>query len=196
MSKTQTIGERLKYARSKAGMTQEDLAHSANIRQGDISKLETDAIKTSTKLIQMARAIGCNAVWLATGEGSPFDHAAPDSGPRQMTKSNAIKLLGGSQTAAAQEIGVKPQAIRGWPEVLSQKIEDRVLAALWRRQNKTQPAALASDADTTERRDQFAMAAMQGMVAAEFPSTEGPSAYKFWAEQAYEMADAMLKARA
>lgn len=113
----------------------------------------------------------------------------------RMTKSKAIELLGGSQTTAAREIGVKPQAIRGWPEVLTLKIEDRVLAALWRRQSKTKASALMSEAHIAELRDSLAAKAMQGMVAAEFPSTEGQSAYKFWAEQAYEMADAMLKAR-
>ncbi len=49
-----------------------------------------------------------------------------------MEKSEAIDLLGGTRTSAAKAIGVKPQAISGWPDVLPPRIADRVQAALWR----------------------------------------------------------------
>jgi hypothetical protein len=58
-----------------------------------------------------------------------------------MTKTEAIQLLGGTVRAAATEIGVKPQAIAGWPDALTRKTEDRVLAALWRRQQKAAQAS-------------------------------------------------------
>lgn len=53
-----------------------------------------------------------------------------------MLKSEAIQLLGGTATAAAAAIGVTPQAVTGWPDELPPRIEDRVLAALYRRQLK------------------------------------------------------------
>ena len=49
-----------------------------------------------------------------------------------MNKTEAIRLLGGSPTAAAKAIGVKPQAISAWPEDLPPRIADRVQASLWR----------------------------------------------------------------
>ena len=49
-----------------------------------------------------------------------------------MNKTNAIRLLGGTITTAAKAIGVKPQAISGWPDTLPPRIADRVQAALWR----------------------------------------------------------------
>lgn len=55
-----------------------------------------------------------------------------------MLKSEAIKLLGGDVVLAAKAIGVTRQAVEKWPEdhegPLPVRIEDRVLAALWRRQ--------------------------------------------------------------
>ena len=49
-----------------------------------------------------------------------------------MRKSKAIKLLGGhAETAAA--IGVTYQAVKKWPDVLSQRVADRVVAAIARK---------------------------------------------------------------
>lgn len=49
-----------------------------------------------------------------------------------MLKTEAIELLGGSITAAASAIGVTYQAVDKWPDVLPQRIVDRVQAAQWR----------------------------------------------------------------
>lgn len=54
-----------------------------------------------------------------------------------MHKAEAIKLLGGSVSAAAGAIGVSYQAIGKWPDVLPARIADRVQAALWRMQQAT-----------------------------------------------------------
>jgi hypothetical protein len=48
-----------------------------------------------------------------------------------MDKRTALELLGGP-VAAARTIGVTRQAIHRWPDPLTAKIEDRVLAALYR----------------------------------------------------------------
>ena len=50
-----------------------------------------------------------------------------------MKKQDAITLLGGSVTAAAQAIGVSPSAISQWPIDLTPRLIDRVQAALARR---------------------------------------------------------------
>lgn len=50
-----------------------------------------------------------------------------------MLKQKAISLLGGSVSAAAEAIGITYQAVDKWPEVLPQRIVDRVQAALARK---------------------------------------------------------------
>lgn len=50
-----------------------------------------------------------------------------------MKKSDATQLLGGSHSAAAEAIGITPQAYGQWPEILPKRLEDRVVAAIARR---------------------------------------------------------------
>lgn len=49
-------------------------------------------------------------------------------------KTEAIEMLGGSTREVAAALGVSYQAVDKWPEVLSDKVADRVLAA-WTRRN-------------------------------------------------------------
>lgn len=49
-----------------------------------------------------------------------------------MKKAEAIQLLGGTVSAVAKATGITYQAVRQWPEELPQRIEDRVIAALYR----------------------------------------------------------------
>lgn len=65
-----------------------------------------------------------------------------------MNKSEAIRLLGDSVTAAAKAVGVKPQAVSGWPDPLPARIADRVQAALYRIANNIpHPEPVTEDAD-------------------------------------------------
>lgn len=50
-----------------------------------------------------------------------------------MKKSEAIELLGGTVSAAADAIGITRSAVSQWPEELPDPIRDRVQAAIWRR---------------------------------------------------------------
>lgn len=50
-----------------------------------------------------------------------------------MTKSEAIRLLGGTRRTAAAAIGITESAVRQWPELLPVTISDRVQAAIARR---------------------------------------------------------------
>ena len=52
---------------------------------------------------------------------------------RGMNKQKAIDLLGGSVSAAADAVGVSYQAVDKWPDVLPQRIVDRVQAAIARK---------------------------------------------------------------
>lgn len=49
-----------------------------------------------------------------------------------MRKQQAINLLGGSVSGAAEAIGVNSQAISQWPDDLPRRLVDRVIAALVR----------------------------------------------------------------
>ena len=50
-----------------------------------------------------------------------------------MLKTQAIELLGGSVSAAAEAIGISYQAVNQWPDVLPARIADRVYAAIARK---------------------------------------------------------------
>lgn len=59
-----------------------------------------------------------------------------------MEKTYAIELLGGTQAAAAAAVGISEAAVWKWPEVLTPKIADRVIAALVRANRPIPPEAL------------------------------------------------------
>lgn len=50
-----------------------------------------------------------------------------------MDKAHATALLGGTSTAAAEAIGITPQAYGQWPDRLPPRLSDRVVAALARK---------------------------------------------------------------
>lgn len=50
-----------------------------------------------------------------------------------MNKKQAIQLLGGTVTAAAEAIGISRSAVSQWPEELPDPIRDRVQAAIARK---------------------------------------------------------------
>lgn len=66
-----------------------------------------------------------------------------------MLKTEAIEMLGGSPTAAAEAIGITPQAVSGWPDVLSARIADRVYAAVARK--KALPEPVKAEAATAQQ---------------------------------------------
>lgn len=50
-----------------------------------------------------------------------------------MNKARAIEMLGGTPKLAAEAVGVTASAVSQWPDVLPDRIADRVLAALARK---------------------------------------------------------------
>jgi len=65
-----TLGKRLKHARIERGLTQVQLAQASGVKQSDISKLERGESNATTGLVRLAKALGCSAEWLDTGNGS------------------------------------------------------------------------------------------------------------------------------
>src|SRR5690606_23242866 len=67
-----SMSERIKYARTKAGLTQSDLAKWCGISRAAVSQWEAGSTKspTSQNIFQIAKATGFNPEWLSTGKGS------------------------------------------------------------------------------------------------------------------------------
>lgn len=63
------LKDRLKAARAHAGLNQTEAARRAKVDQSTISNLERGRHRGTSHLVVIARALGVNARWLATGEG-------------------------------------------------------------------------------------------------------------------------------
>ena len=67
-----TLGERLRAARRKKGLTQQALADSLHIARGsrEISRYETgETTPQDARLVALAKALGVRPGWLRYGEG-------------------------------------------------------------------------------------------------------------------------------
>ncbi len=64
-----TIAERLKLAREKAGLNQEELAKRAGVSQGTIANIENSIRKQPRQLLSIARVLNVNPEWLQSGKG-------------------------------------------------------------------------------------------------------------------------------
>jgi len=76
-----------------------------------------------------------------------------------MEKYFAIKALGGTAVSAASAIGITPQAFGQWPDVLSRRLEDRVIAAIARKRlppEAFRPESPESSRCTHEKRSEHA----------------------------------------
>ncbi|WP_273901957.1 XRE family transcriptional regulator [Enterobacter hormaechei] len=65
-----TLAERLKKARSARGLTQKALGDLVGVSQAAIQKIETGKANQTTKLVEIANALGVMPDWLSSGEGS------------------------------------------------------------------------------------------------------------------------------
>lgn len=69
-----------------------------------------------------------------------------------MEKQKALEMLGGTVAAAASAIGITYQAVADWPDVLSDRITDRVYAAIGRKEMTDKQPPQAPDLISTSRR--------------------------------------------
>lgn len=75
MQSMDSLAERLKFARKRCTLNQDQLSELSGIGQGVISKIERGTIKKTTGIVALARALDCNPVWLETGEDQPGESA-------------------------------------------------------------------------------------------------------------------------
>lgn len=62
------LKDRLKFARDAMAMSQHELARKAGVSQSMIGHLESGKQAGTTKIIEIAKALGVDAAWLASGD--------------------------------------------------------------------------------------------------------------------------------
>lgn len=88
-AKARNLGERIVAMLQLRGMSQRTLAEGVGMSQQSMNYLcnpntRGDAnAKSTSKVFEIAEALGCDAQWLATGRGDP----TPDGEPRLSAKS-------------------------------------------------------------------------------------------------------------
>ena len=69
----ETIGERMRSARVQVGLRQRQVAARVSLDSARMSAYERDRVEPrAQRLVAIAHAIGCDPVWLITGEGEPW----------------------------------------------------------------------------------------------------------------------------
>lgn len=63
------FGERLAFARKRAGLSQSELARRVGLRSTAVSAIESGVTKASGKVASIARTLDCDPFWLETGDG-------------------------------------------------------------------------------------------------------------------------------
>ena len=63
-----TLGQRIKARRKELGLSQEKLGELAGLDQTVISKLERGDVQETSRIAELAHALSCDALWLATGK--------------------------------------------------------------------------------------------------------------------------------
>ncbi len=67
------LGIRLKQARLKKKLTQEELAEIVGIKQQAVQRIEAGKVRSTSYVVQLAKALNVTSEWLALGEGSDTD---------------------------------------------------------------------------------------------------------------------------
>jgi phage repressor protein C with HTH and peptisase S24 domain len=67
-----TLAERMIWARTRANITQQQLAKATGVAQSTIASWESGARETGRKINQVANYLCVNPLWLADGIGQPF----------------------------------------------------------------------------------------------------------------------------
>ena len=147
-----TLGERIKLARLKAGVTKSALAAAADVSPSAVTQWENGDTKTlrSASVLAAAKALNVDYEWLATGKGEPdgnraeqpraaygvseaalevargFDQLTPDC---QEHVRRQIELLRGAQTgnggrrrAAEHDVRIKENKLQSRPRSKSKKV--------------------------------------------------------------------------
>jgi transcriptional regulator with XRE-family HTH domain len=118
-----TFGERVRFARKEAKLTQVQLAAKAGIGQSALSSIENDDTRWTRgpNLLRLASALDVDAEWLESGSGkmrhthNPPDHKFTDV-LSALSPDNRRRLLGMAHALLAdQAVLVKPTVADPFP---------------------------------------------------------------------------------
>ncbi|MGR7723011.1 XRE family transcriptional regulator [Klebsiella aerogenes] len=88
--KKETLAERLNLAMELSGMSQGALAKASGVAQPTIWRLTSGNARGSTKIVEIAKALGVRTDWLSTGSGPMRDDGQePVSAPQKQNTSPA-----------------------------------------------------------------------------------------------------------
>jgi SOS-response transcriptional repressor LexA len=96
------LGIRLKQARLKKKLTQEELAEIVGIKQQAVQRIEAGKVRSTSYVVQLAKALNVSPEWLALGEGNELNAATSEeqnSNHQSQTTSNPAPLLEWDDTA-------------------------------------------------------------------------------------------------
>lgn len=68
-SKLKTLADRLNYAMNEMGMSQGQLAKAADMAQPTIWRITSGNARGTTKIVEIANALGVRSEWLSNGTG-------------------------------------------------------------------------------------------------------------------------------
>ncbi len=110
------LKDRIVWARTRLGLTQQGLAVKSKIAQSTIASWETGARETGRKIPALAECLGVDPLWLAEGKGLPFTSTKTDSADFDknvksvLLGTRAIPVISAIQAGAMREITV-PYAV-------------------------------------------------------------------------------------
>lgn len=108
--KKETLADRLNEAMASAGMSQGALAKASGIAQPTIWRLVSGNARGSTKIVEIANALGVRSEWLSTGNGPMRDDG-------QLPRASQVK----SQGTDAFRIDVLDLMVSAGPGIVNQE---------------------------------------------------------------------------
>lgn len=99
-----TLAERLKSARNRAGISQQELGKAVGVTQAAIQKLESGKAKASTKLIDIARFLQVSPEWLLYEEGEVSSGKTKDGVPMSDIRADPVDVWDSSSPLTDDEV--------------------------------------------------------------------------------------------
>lgn len=105
-----TLGQRLRYAREAAGLTQDDVADHFGIKRVSVTQWEGDTTKPSiSRVPDLAALLNTNMQWLLEGQGFP-----PLSVPKeQKLRAQRTPIIPGSELVGGKDLPIYAAAMGG-----------------------------------------------------------------------------------
>ncbi|ELM3660031.1 helix-turn-helix transcriptional regulator [Edwardsiella piscicida] len=90
--KKENIADRLNQAMKDAGMSQGSLAKASGVAQPTIWRLTSGNARGSTKIVEIAKALGVSTEWLSTGSGPMKNDGQQPPSPAKMVEDGTFRI--------------------------------------------------------------------------------------------------------